>query len=211
MGKRKQFDEELIEELNGAPSGEENNKITDSEIVKELDELKKRLSKPQKLVLEQVEKIISKISKIDHQLNWIDEEIEKLRIQKIKAEKDKKYQLAKMLGSAILGHLRMAKNLYESRADIEQTLQQYMKMLTDIEIKTSELKLKAWERFKKDKESDDKYKQEIVKVVQNLVNSALKKSEQLIMENTINDEGDTEENDSKTERDKIRLPNEFKL
>jgi len=208
MGKRKQFDEEFIEEINGASSGEENNKITDSEIVNELNELKKRLSKPQRLVLEQIEKIISKISKIDHQLNWIDEEIEKLRIQKIKAEKDKKYQLAKMLGSAILGHLRMAKNLYESRADIEQTLQQYMKMLTDIEIKTSELKLKAWERFKKDKETDDKYKQEIVKVVQNLVNSALKKSEQLIMESSPDI---TDSENRKSERDKIRLPNEFKL
>jgi len=208
MGKRKQLNEEITNGLNGAHFDEEelNNKISDEEIVKELNELKKRLTKPQRLVLEQIEKIIAKISKIDHQLNWIDDEIEKLRIQKTKAEKDKKYQLAKMLGSAILGYLRMAKNLYESRADIEQTLQQYMKMLTDIEIKTSELKLKAWERFKKDKESDDKYKQEIVKIVQNLVNSALKKTDHhLIMENSPHD------TDSKvSEGEEIQLPNEFK-
>ena len=82
MGKRKQLNEEITNGLNGAYFDEEelNNKISDEEIVKELNELKKRLTKPQRLVLEQIEKIIAKISKIDHQLNWIDDEIEKLRI-----------------------------------------------------------------------------------------------------------------------------------
>ena len=77
------------------------------------------------------------------------EEVNRLNHSRKKAEEERNHSLANKLSSIIVSRFEIMKRLYESRADLEQVLQSYLKLMGETKLKTSELKIKLWEKYKK--------------------------------------------------------------
>jgi hypothetical protein len=203
---------------NGELSQSEN-MITDEQIVQDVDDLYSYIKDLDSKLSNQINNLNKKLEILDSKIAYLSEEIDKLELKKKEYIAKKEFSKADRIDGIILHRIRILKHLFESRADTEQTLQAYYKLKIDARSKASEIKLKTWERFKKNKSDDDADKVIIKKVINEMVKKALSSQQNetdsvLLMENASQP---SSKNSKKKKREELLnedediLPNEFRI
>jgi hypothetical protein len=190
-------------------------KLEDRDIVLDIENLSSELKNVSNNLAKKISEITAVIKGLDDRIKWIQDEINHLEMKRKEAVSKGNYTYAEKLNRAIISRTEILKRLYESRADTEQTLQSYYKLLIESNLKGSELKVKVWERFKKSNTDTDTDKLLIKRLVNELLKQTTNQQQNddvLLMESS-----DSQKNKNKKKREEILeedediLPNEFKI